>query len=130
MNNKEMINSLGARREVNNKEIINEVGALGSRATQENNKITIIIIIVVIIITRVPSCILHERGTLHASPSHRRLRYCSLCSSPRRRSEISKMRNLTSSEATAISVQSPSKLQDWSSMSSRCALHHLTLSHF
>ena len=37
MNNKEMINSLGARREVNNKEIINEVGALGSRATQENN---------------------------------------------------------------------------------------------
>ena len=37
MNNKEMINSLGGRREVNNKEIINEVRALGSRATQENN---------------------------------------------------------------------------------------------
>ena len=39
MNNKEMINSLGARREVNNKEIINEVGALGSRATQENKRV-------------------------------------------------------------------------------------------
>ena len=38
MNNKEMINSLGARREVNNKEIINEVGALGSRATQEKGR--------------------------------------------------------------------------------------------